>query len=219
MRALLLVLGCHRSGTSATAGALHALGYDLGPEGRLMPPSPANPRGYFESLDVVAAHDALLASFGCAWDRPPEDSIRSPEAERQLVRLLSRYTGEVAVVKDPRLCLVDWTLWADVAQTCNRELSVLSVTRDMASTCRSLMRRDGMDAVDAARLVARYERASVAWVDAVPMVHVSYEALLRDYKAALYPALEALHLPTDYPQHAEAKAAAFLDQGLNHGRS
>src|SRR5580700_7972119 len=62
----LVVLGMHRSGTSALAGMLHHLGVALG--NRLMPATSDNPRGYWEHAEIVAANERLLASLGWGWD-------------------------------------------------------------------------------------------------------------------------------------------------------
>jgi len=56
-----VVVGCGRSGTSMRAGLLATAGYDLG--GRLLEPTPANPRGYFEDRDVMAVNESLLAPY------------------------------------------------------------------------------------------------------------------------------------------------------------
>ena len=58
----LLVLGMHRSGTSAVAGALRLAGVDLGAD--LMAPAADNPKGFFEHAGVVAIHDRLLQALG-----------------------------------------------------------------------------------------------------------------------------------------------------------
>lgn len=52
------MLGAGRSGTSLVAGLLNDAGYFPGE--RLIPPSEANPTGYFEDLDVNALNDELL---------------------------------------------------------------------------------------------------------------------------------------------------------------
>lgn len=57
-RTALVVLGMHRSGTSALIGVLGLLGADLPQD--LMPPTTANPRGYFESMKAYRLNDALL---------------------------------------------------------------------------------------------------------------------------------------------------------------
>ncbi len=66
-RALLIViLGMHRSGTSALARALRVLGVDLGE--RLMGGIPGNnEKGFFEDIDIYAFHNDLLSSMGREW--------------------------------------------------------------------------------------------------------------------------------------------------------
>ena len=67
-----LVLGMHRSGTSALAGALEAMGFAVGPDDDVMPADVGDPEGYFELLSIVRANDDLLARFGGRWDSPPD---------------------------------------------------------------------------------------------------------------------------------------------------
>src|SRR5580700_2050913 len=65
-RQAILVLGMHRSGTSAVGGVISALGV-AGPK-TLMRPNRYNSRGHVESTPLTAAHDELLASAGSRWD-------------------------------------------------------------------------------------------------------------------------------------------------------
>ena len=55
----LLILGGHRSGTSLISGLLWHAGLHMG---ELLAAGPDNPRGFFESVAVLAAHEALLAA-------------------------------------------------------------------------------------------------------------------------------------------------------------
>src|SRR3546814_8776754 len=57
----LVVLGMHRSGTSALANALAAAGADPGE--RLVPGSPGNETGHWEDAFEVATHQRLLAAM------------------------------------------------------------------------------------------------------------------------------------------------------------
>ena len=72
--------GAQKGGTSALAGTFSQLGLSLGDE--LMPATAdANPKGYFEHVRVVQAHDRLLAAFGMDWADPrplPESWMRHP---------------------------------------------------------------------------------------------------------------------------------------------
>jgi hypothetical protein len=111
---LVLVLGMHRSGTSALAGLLVQAGLD-GPRD-LMPATAANPRGYWESLGAMELNDQLLQRLGShwsscwalaqrCWDNHAE-AVRSWRSA--MLRLLhTTYPpGGRAVLKDPRLCLL-----------------------------------------------------------------------------------------------------------------
>ena len=65
-----MVLGMHRSGTSALARVLGLMGAWIGDDDDLLPPHPTdNPTGYWERADVVHSHEDFLANIGHAWDR------------------------------------------------------------------------------------------------------------------------------------------------------
>ena len=77
MRNVILVLGMHRSGTSAAAGILVKLG---GAQPKtLMPAEGGNERGYFESQALMTFHDELLAHPG-----PIGDNLIPPGTDRRL---------------------------------------------------------------------------------------------------------------------------------------
>src|SRR6266516_961451 len=66
-RRAILVVGSHRSGTSALARVLNLIGCDL-PK-HVMPPLVAsNELGFWEPEWVVRAHEDFLAKIGSSWD-------------------------------------------------------------------------------------------------------------------------------------------------------
>lgn len=72
---LIVVLGMHRSGTSAITRGLQVLGVNLGDN--LMPPVEGNnAKGFFEDLDLNALNVELLQTLRSDWDylSPIEDS-------------------------------------------------------------------------------------------------------------------------------------------------
>ena len=80
-----IVLGMHRSGTSAVAGALGVLGVNLGE--RLVQAQADNPKGYWEHADAVQLHERLLAALGSAWEDPrelPVDWTQTPPAREAM---------------------------------------------------------------------------------------------------------------------------------------
>jgi len=100
----LLVLGMHRSGTSALAGMLQAAGVaSAGPAVRNWD----NARGHFESLALVRLNEAVLARSGGHWLAAPRALAFGPEHERERDRLLAEpIDGRPALLKDPRTLLV-----------------------------------------------------------------------------------------------------------------
>ena len=53
-----MILGMGRSGTSLLAGTLREAGYYMGE--RLLPGNDANPKGFFEDLEIIAINEAIL---------------------------------------------------------------------------------------------------------------------------------------------------------------
>ncbi len=68
-----LILGMHRSGTSAVAGALRGAGLNLGLSTGFFPAAAENPRGFFENASLSYGNDVLLRFRGGSWDRPPTE--------------------------------------------------------------------------------------------------------------------------------------------------
>jgi hypothetical protein len=62
---IIVVLGMHRSGTSVTTNLLNAFGVPLSDD--LMPATEHNQKGYFESKEISAIHDQILAVMGMDW--------------------------------------------------------------------------------------------------------------------------------------------------------
>ena len=121
VRTALIVLGMHRSGTSALAGVLGHLGAALPQD--LMAPSDMNAKGFFESNRITGLNDRLLAQAGFTWWDPrrfPAAWFDTPEAATLLdeaVEVLRADYGDAAlfVMKDPRICrlLPFWTAALD----------------------------------------------------------------------------------------------------------
>ena len=111
---LVLVLGMHRSGTSALSGLLVHAGLDAPMD--LMSSTIANPKGFWESSGAMKLNDEMLQQIGCRWSNswslPGLCWELNEPAARQwrsgLINLLyTRYRpGGVAVLKDPRFCVL-----------------------------------------------------------------------------------------------------------------
>lgn len=145
----LVVLGMHRSGTSALTGMLHRLGVALGEH--LMPATDDNPRGYWEHVDIVAAHERLMAALGRAWDdiRPlPAGFERDAPAQAALRELLAIAARDFAGtplwgLKDPRLCRL-MPLWSALFAAERVTPRYVLAVRHPLDVAASLTARDGI---------------------------------------------------------------------------
>ncbi len=148
-RQAIIVLGMHRSGTSALAGTLGLLGMRL--PSRLMPPTIDNPKGYFESVQIYEIHERLLAAAGTNWfgiESLPADWFHSAEASAfvdELVAAVRQDYGDAAtfVVKDPRMCRL-MPLWRQVLDKVSAQARFAIPLRNPLEVARSLEKRDGL---------------------------------------------------------------------------
>ncbi|TKS52798.1 glycosyltransferase [Luteimonas yindakuii] len=187
---LLLVLGMHRSGTSALTGVLQKLGAELGEE--LLPPTRDNPKGYFENTRVVAVHETLFTALQGGWQdpRPLPAQWRSTtfgdEAHQALVGLLADLLkrSTLVVVKDPRTSRV-LPLWTDVARATGVEVGAALMIRHPNEVAGSLRKRDGLSRARAHLLWMVYLLDAERDSRAMPRAFVSYGALLAGWRDTL----------------------------------
>jgi len=186
----LLVLGMHRSGTSAVAGALRLAGVDLGAD--LMAPAADNPKGFFEHAGVVAIHERLLHALDRAWNdaRPlPEgwlDTSAADQASAALEALLRAEFGASPLwaVKDPRMCRL-LPLWWLVLERMGVEPAALFVLRQPDEVAASLAARNGWPPGLSRLLWIQHLLEAEAASRAVPRTVLAYARLLEDAPAAL----------------------------------
>lgn len=221
-RPLLLVLGMHRSGTSALSGLLAAGG--ASPPKNLLAANEFNPRGYFESGRIAWVNGARLHGSGSAWDDPLLFPCPSwPSAEDGHWRGLARdaFVQEFEdapwpLMKDPRLSVV-LPAWRPVFKDLGLQPRCVICVRNPAAVAASLVRRDGFSAEKALLLWASYMVAAVLNTHDLPRVFVSYDALLADWRSEAG-RIEATHgcpSPAGDPATA-AEADAFLTPKLRH---
>lgn len=184
----LLVVGMHRSGTSALTGALGALGFNT--------PHPGDRTGFraesnaehWESLSLSVYNDRLLTELGGSWAAPPdlplkwEDDGALSELGSPLPILNAAYPGSgPRVWKDPRLCLV-LPFWKTVLPS---PIAAILIWRSPLAVARSLQKRDGFHLADGIALWERYNRAALANLVGLDTFVCSYEALLSDPNKAM----------------------------------
>ena len=220
---LVLVLGMHRSGTSALAGLLSLAGVDFGE--RLIPADASvNAKGFWEHEEIVAVHDRVFSHLGRSWQDPrplPEGWTEQPALETfrdELAAIVRRdfSGGGVWGLKDPRLCRL-LPLWRPIFEELNVAPRVAMILRHPLEVAASLHRRDRIDIGRALLLWLRHVGESARNAAPFPTVVLTYQALLDDWKTALGRVSEQLGLPPAPDAAAlKAKAAEFVEPGLRH---
>lgn len=221
-RTAVVVIGMHRSGTSALAGALSTLGLAVPRD--LMPPQADNPRGFYEPVGVAALNDRILAELGASWDQP---TIISPAAGRRLGdtyladamgALRKSFDGAPAVVlKDPRISLLQ-PLWDRALRAAGYAPRYVLIHRNPLDVAASLEARNGLTRRHAFRLWLAYVLAALdVERDARLSAVVGYEELLELPRFLLAGIAAGAGLrPADPELDA---AAALLDASERHQRS
>lgn len=210
---LILIPGMHRSGTSLITRLVNLLGFDLGQ--RLMPASADNPRGYWENMDVVEAHEALLASLDSPWTSLtplPDDWQSRPVSQLVRQRLQDIVTHEFAdqpaAIKDPRLCRF-LPLWHDIAANTGRQLMVIMAIRHPVDVARSLEKRDAMSLNTGLLLWLRHVCEAERDSRDMPRIVVDYDVLLKDWRQPVRDI--AAKLGIDWPVSVDKAAPAIRD--------
>jgi len=230
-RCCILILGMHRSGTSALTSLLGLLGA-AGPR-ETMPATEDNPQGYGESPRIARLNNRLLESAGTRWneaDAIPDGWFASParEADRAEAAKLLREEFPAPgtfVLKDPRICRL-LPFWRPVLEAAGIAAHALLMLRDPLEVARSLATRAADPRFSPAAIVAQ-EKALLLWlrhvIDAeqhsrgLPRHAIKYEGLLTDWREGVAPLFTAgvLPPPTAAAEHA---AAACIDPSLRRQR-
>lgn len=184
---LVVVLGMHRSGTSAITRALLTLGVELGDN--LMPGVQSiNEKGFFEDQEITMFNEfELLKTLGFTWhslssispdlfDRP---EIRSLEV--QAAELIKTKVTSAALfgLKDPRMCrlLPFWQRVFDQLQLC---VTYVMAVRNPLSVAQSLAKRDGFHPVKSHLLWLIYELSAVSGTHGKDRIFIDYDVLMED---------------------------------------
>ena len=221
-RKTIVVLGMHRSGTSAVARMLNLLGCDL--PNTLMPEAPSNPKGHWESSAIMALNDAVLHSAGSNWDDWQEynpawyDSPVVDDFMQRASTVLNEEfgTSPLFVLKDPRNCRLT-RFWFDVLDRAEVSPLVVVPLRNPLEVVDSLVARDGMHRDLAMLLWLRHVLDAEHGSRERRRVFLTYENLLEDWVGEAERMQDILGIA--WPRFSSLTAMemeAFLDRDSRH---
>jgi len=224
-RTAYLVLGMHRSGTSAVTQLLGLAGADL-PQ-NLMPQDEHNAKGYFEPWRIATLNGERLHATGSAWDDPFCHPFRElPPAEerdwrKRALELFQEEYGDAAwpLLKDPRVTAL-LPLWRGVLDELKIGARCVISVRHPLAVAGSLERRDGFPTEKSLLVWTAYMLAAEAYTRDLPRAFVSYDALLADWRSEVARIERAHGAPLPKLDKGAARAIdGFLAPELRHNAS
>ena len=219
---VIVVLGMHRSGTSALTRIIGLCGATL-PK-TLMKPAGDNDSGFWESRPIMELHDEILASVGSAWDDPntvPDEWFKSKECEEYKHKIIELLRNEyqstsLIVFKDPRVCRLV-PLWLDIFTDLRAEPYFVIMLRNPLEVAASLQRRNSFD----------YGKSLCLWLQHLILVEkdtrhenrllFTYEQLLADWRSVIRDVNVRFDLALDAESETSVEQVdKFLRRDLRH---
>ncbi|MBS0359762.1 MAG: hypothetical protein JSR98_00160 [Proteobacteria bacterium] len=221
-RTAYLVLGMHRSGTSALTQVLALAGCNL--PRNVMGGDEHNAKGYFEPWKIALLNDGRLRAGGTAWDDifafPYRPLAPKPERQwlNQALALFEEEYGDAAhpLLKDPRVTVL-MPFWRQVLADLEIQARAVIPVRHPLAVAGSLATRNGFPPQKSVLVWTAYMLAAEAYTRDLPRAFVSYDGLLTNWRKAVK-GIEAAHgapLPKLTPEAGTA-IGQFLTAELRH---
>ena len=218
---LIVVLGMHRSGTSAITRGLKVLGVNLGDN--LMPAlKDNNDKGFWEDIDFNELNIEMLKAIGQEWhyltpvDQQDVELLNANGfADRALSLLKEKIADNAAFgLKDPRTAKL-MPFWKNVFQQCDCDVSYILMVRHPVSVEKSLEKLYAFDA----------EKSYLLWLDHVltslvestgdTRVLVDYDHLMQRPVDDVIRIAESLGYEVD-EKELDIYKTEFLEEDLRH---
>ncbi|HCU6023495.1 TPA: hypothetical protein OUZ75_000413 [Legionella pneumophila] len=217
-----LVLGMHRSGTSAITRVLSFLGCDL-PQ-NILGASISNELGHWESISLNRLNDRILESAGSHWqdwDELNKGWIHSPKAmnfQEEAINLLQdEFMGsKLFVLKDPRICKL-MPFWLNVLDKMDIRPLIVFCHRNPLEVAASLQKRNGLEPAFGHLLWLRYILGAEQASRKLPRFFINYDQLLQKWGRLINigQATLGIHWPR-FSDKVAGEIEAFLSQNHRH---
>jgi len=184
----IVVLGMHRSGTSALTGMLQMLGIELGNE--ILAPSDENIKGFFENIDILNLNEKILSENNSSWDDTNYNLIIDSEKKEKYVSEAKKIIednfsyNKIFVIKDPRLCIT-FPIWEQALAELNIMIKIILPYRNPFETAKSLKKRDGFSTEKSLLLWTKYFYLSELYTRKYKRIFIGFDELVQDTLAQI----------------------------------
>ncbi len=219
---LIVVLGMHRSGTSAITRALKVLGVDLGDT--LLLSQSDNEKGFWEDRDIYFFNEELLTTLNSTWHhltpigQDDLEILHNAGYYSKAFELLRDKMQKTLIfgIKDPRIAKL-LPFWKQVFTHCEFDVDYVIAIRNPLSVAESLAKRNGFDHEKSYYLWLGHALTSLAVAGYGRSVVIDYDRLMETPERELQRTAEILQLEI-IPDELEVYLSEFLDKGLQHNK-
>lgn len=217
---LVVVLGMHRSGTSALTRSLQVLGIGLGQN--LLPVAGDNEKGFWEDVDIHGLNVRILQSLGSDWHHLKRIHERDVQYLKEkgfvqeaaeLLRSRLEHVDNFGF-KDPRVAIL-LPFWKEVFLHCALQVDYIFAIRHPMSVGKSLQKRDGIDMARSYLLWLSYVVSSLEHGAENAGIIVDYDDFIRSPDRQIERLAGHLGLDIDAAALQQFRSE-FLDADLRH---
>jgi len=221
---LVIVIGMHRSGTSALAGLLHKHNIIMGEDANFIPkPLPENPKGFYENYLFREINDKIAGQYGYkikSWDiNIPHMRKANIITRYRMKKLLKKYNKKYKKWgwKDPRTCLT-LDIWLRELKNVNLidSCKILYIVRDPYAVAKSMVLRKNTTYENALKLWKIYNERALETINKykIDTLYVSYEHLCNE------PIKTANFIFKFIGEHVNENIVNdFIDKGLDNSKT
>ncbi|MGA8146937.1 MAG: glycosyltransferase [Gallionellaceae bacterium] len=217
----MVVLGMHRSGTSALSRVLNLCGAYL-PDNKRPAKLNNNDKGFWESEEIIQLNERLLKAMGASWldtkfDLTDRMYLRADFIQDVAALLKSEYGEQpLILIKDPRICvLVPW--WDEALHQAGYESRYVIPLRNPLEVAASLNARDNLPMEAGLTLWLRYFNEADAATRNARRIFITFTDLMADWKHCLDRISETLDVKLDTKGNAR-EIDSFLEDRLRRQR-
>ena len=218
----LVVLGMHRSGTSAFSRVLNLCGAFL-PDNRHPAKLGDNEKGFWEPEEIPQLNERLFKSIGTTWlneklNLADWNHLHADFAEDAAALLETEYGNQTLIlIKDPRICLLAaW--WDEVLHVSGYEPLYVIPLRNPLEVAASLHVRDRLPMETGLALWLRYFDEAEAVTRDSRRVFVAYADLVADWKRCVNKISAAVDVKLDIGKNGQ-EVESFLEDRLRRQKA
>ena len=207
MARAIIILGMHRSGTSCLTGSLQEAGLQLG---EVNQKNRDNEKGNRENVAIMELNNAVLASAGASWDKPPPGPVVWRDDHKIWRKHLIKAVAQEPVwgFKDPRT-LFTFDGWREALP----DARLIATFRDPIAVAQSLNKRNEFPLERGLELWRAYNEKLLAICENHDVAVVSFDWSPIRYRQGLEALCAYIGL------EAPASGFAFFETSLRRNES